>query len=243
MRFLCFLAIASYACADKEIEVPMSDIGEGTKCDADMKTAEICLSCSRLPQDIAVQLTDCCTEDKALQFCDICTKNPEECLDEALSVENANSNEDSSVSSDYGNKQMGTDQLEKRFGRLFFGGSRGSYIYGGRGKRYGKLGMSSSGGFLYNKRADDTDIDKRYGTLHMGGSRGFLWKRSDDVDKRYGRLNIGKSLGYIYKRDNDGESRDNDAWSKDKRFGRLFIPGKRYGSLFLGRSHQKSWKK
>ncbi|KAK3087089.1 hypothetical protein FSP39_001492 [Pinctada imbricata] len=232
---ICVIVSASIVLGDKESVIPVSDTGEGTRCDADMNTAQTCLACSRLPQDIAVQLTDCCTEDKAFQFCQVCTKNSDECLKEAYSVEEANIGDDSGPndfdlgSNDYnkrfGTSFMGSSKFGKRFGRLFFGRSGGSsYIYGKRGKRYRKLGMGS-GGFLF-KRSDDGDyMDKRYGRLNMGGGSGFFYgKRDQDMNKRFGQGYDGKSSNYFFTDDD-----------KEKRFGKLFMSGKRYGSLFMGR--------
>lgn len=249
MLMLVFLGMFCLSAADKENPIPVSDTGEGTRCDADLNIAQTCIACSRLPQIIAVKLTDCCSEDKAFQFCQICTKNSDDCLKEAFSINNLEKGvvldgysdvedvpqeayADNDMNKRFGTLSMGGSSgylygkrdLDKRYGRLGFGGSRG-FIYGKRSddKRFSRLGISGSSGYFFGKR--DMGVDKRYKSLGMGGSTGFFYGKRSDDEKRFGTLGLGGSSGYLYgKRDSD----------KEKRFWRLGIKGSN-GYLYGGK--------
>lgn len=249
MLMLVFIGVICLAAADKENPIPVSDTGEGTRCDADLNVAQTCIACSRLPQIIAVKLTDCCGEDKAFQFCQICTKNTEDCLEEAFSINNLEKGvilDEPEDDADVPPEVSEDNDMDKRFGTLSMGGSRG-YLYGKRGvdKRYGRLGFGGSRGFLYGKRSDDKrfsrlgfggsrgyffgkrdmNMDKRYKSLGMGGSTGYFYGKRSDDEKRFGSLGLGGSRGYLYgKRDDD----------KDKRFWRLGVKGSN-GFLYGGK--------
>lgn len=177
--------------ADKEQPISVSDSGEGSKCDADLNVAKLCLACTRLPQEFPVKLTDCCTDDKAYEFCDVCVKYPEKCLTELKSLSD--------------NKDM----EEKRWGTLFMGGGGSGGRYAKVGKRYGRVFFGKRPrGFIYgiskkydpymgqvseeNPAEDDeddylTDLDKRYGKLFTGSRYGGIF------NKRFGSVFFGKS--------------------------------------------------
>ncbi|XP_069120572.1 uncharacterized protein [Argopecten irradians] len=247
----------TFASAEKEVSIPVSDMSEGTRCDKDLDVAGICFRCSRLPGDIAVQLTTCCMEDKAYDVCQRCVDNPDACLMDAYSMtglDNSNdlsgSNEmddveypDADISKRFGTTFMGSSRYgypRKRYGMLFLGGkkNRGGYRYGARGKRYGTLNIGSGIGRLYRyrdvtKREDESDegvMDKRYGTLNLGSARGLKY--------RYGRY-----FGKRSDEDNEDLDDDGDPEQVEKRYGTLFMSRnggrKRYGSLFMGKS--KVW--
>lgn len=255
MLLLVFLGLICFSAADKESPIPVSDTGEGTRCDADLDIAQTCIACSRLPQVIAVKLTDCCGEDKAFQFCQICTKNTEDCLKQAYSINNLDESvlQDNPEDSERDLTPEESEEMDKRFGTLSMGGSRG-YLYGKRDvdKRYGRLGFGGSRGFLYAKRSDDKrysrygiggsrgylygkrDMDKRYKSLGIGGSTGYLYGKRDEMDKRFGRLGLGGSSGYLYgKRDDEKEKR---FWRLGVKGSRGFLYNKRFGRLGMDSS-------
>lgn len=178
-----FASVVLITQAVKENAISVSDTGEGTDCDADIQTANICLECSRLNQDIAVPLTVCCSEPKAFTVCQICTKDPKGCLDDARSIsseefidDDDDSEEDAEVDKRYGRMFMGGwgypgSTFGKRFGKMFFGG-RNYFIPKSKDKRFGRL--FSGDGYRYGK------VGKRFGRLFTGGN------------KRYGSLFLGK---------------------------------------------------
>lgn len=188
---LAIVLLTAIVSADKERPISVSDIGEGSKCDADLKVAEVCLACTRLPQDFPVRLIDCCTDDKAYEFCDVCVKNPDKCVTELKSLSD-NKNVD-----------------EKRWGTLFMGGGGGGFRYPKVGKRYGRVFFGKRPrGFIYgiskkedpymgrlsgeNLSEDDdgdylTDLDKRYGRHFTGSKFGGIY------NKRFGSVFFGKS--------------------------------------------------
>ncbi|XP_033731894.1 uncharacterized protein LOC117321554 [Pecten maximus] len=249
----------AYVSAEKEVSIPVSDMSEGTRCDKDLDVAGICFRCSRLPGDIAVQLTTCCMEDKAYDVCQRCVDNPDACLMDAYSMTGSDdvdfsSDEskemgdieypESNVAKRFGTTFMGSSRYgypRKRYGMLFLGNNRnkGGYRYGSRGKRYGTLSMGSGKGRLYRygsviKREDESDqdtMDKRYGTLNLGSGRGLRY--------RYGRY--GKRSDE--NQDDESFVDDGEEEQVEKRYGTLFMSRnggrKRYGSLFMGKS--KGW--
>ncbi|XP_060065808.1 uncharacterized protein LOC132546128 [Ylistrum balloti] len=253
------VSVVACVTAEKEVSIPVSDTSEGTRCDKDLDVAGICFRCSRLPEEIAVQLTTCCMEDKAYDVCERCVGNTDACLMDAYSITGSDNSEDipNDVSTEMGDveypgvaKRFGTTFMgssrygypRKRYGMLFLGGRRnkGGYRYGYRGKRYGTLNMGSGKGLRYRygsaiKREDDSaedSMDKRYGTLNLGSGRGLKY--------RYGRY--GKRSD-DYQDENEPFFGDEGAEQVEKRYGTLFMSRnggrKRYGSLFMGKS--KNW--
>ncbi|OWF54924.1 uncharacterized protein LOC110466399 [Mizuhopecten yessoensis] len=259
--------VTVYVTAVKEVSIPVSDMSEGTRCDKDLDKAGTCFQCSRLPEEIAVQLTTCCMEDKAYDVCERCVGNPKACLMDAYRVTGSDYSQDASkdTSEEMANIEYPDDPeipLDKRFGTTFMGSSR----YGYPRKRYGMLFLGRNknrGGYRYGSRG------KRYGTLNLGSGKGMLYrygsdiKRADSSDeesmnKRYGTLNLGSGRGLRYrygrygKRSDDDDQDDNnesfddnndDTEQIEKRYGTLFMSRnggrKRYGSLFMGKS--RNW--
>ena len=199
--------------ADEEQPIPVSDTGEGTRCDKDMSVAQTCFRCSRLPSEIAVKLTDCCMVDKAYDLCERCVEKTSDCLYEAYSIaDDATFDSEPDVSNDdvggypYLEEEgvLADDdrypRTEKRFGTLHFGGGTKSNRYPNwwRGKRWGTLHFGKGNSNRHRYRSwgkrngeeldDGLGVDKRFGTLFMsrggGGHNGY---------KRYGSLFLGKS--------------------------------------------------
>lgn len=194
LKVALLLTVVITVFADKEQPIKVSDAGEGTECDSDKDVAYTCLACSGLKQDIAVPITVCCTEPKAYSVCQICTKDPEGCLEDAQSISSeefidngssSSSDEQSDVDKRFGRMFMGgwtyPGKPNKRFGRMFFGRYPGSFSLGiPKNKRYGKLFANGNG---YPYRYYTTQRGKRFGRLFTsyGGS------------KRYGSLFLGKN--------------------------------------------------
>lgn len=231
---LMFSCVCVYVTAEKEVPVPSSYSSEGTRCDKDLDVAGTCLRCSRLPEEIAVQLTTCCMEDKAYDACERCVDNPDGCLVDAYSRTGSDSDvvDDTeypglSMSKRYGTMFLGSSRYgypRKRYGRLFTGGrNRGSYRgyrYGGRGKRYDTSNLKQE------DLSDEESVDKRFGSFSLGRARGLKY--------RYGRYG---------KRADDSEEEGIDETSDNghvnKRYGTLFTwrnGGRKlyHGSLFKG---------
>ncbi|XP_076091858.1 uncharacterized protein LOC143063540 [Mytilus galloprovincialis] len=178
--------------AVKEHPISVSDTGEGTACDTDMEVANTCLACSRINRDIAVRITDCCTEPKAYTVCQICTKDPSGCLEDARSISSDEyiddgSSEETEVDKRYGRMFMGgwsyPGRQDKRYGKMFVGGGYPgrSFLFGNRmNKRFGRV---FSNGYGYPYRSS-TKFGKRFGRLFTSQTGG---------NKRYGSLFLGKS--------------------------------------------------
>lgn len=163
--------------AVKENPISVGDTGEGTECDADIETANTCLACSRLNQDIAVPLTVCCTEPKALTVCEICTKDPDGCLGDARSISSDEFIDDESEED---------PEVDKRYGRMFMGGW--GYPGSNHGKRFGRMFL---GGYPGRNYFIPKQKDKRFGRLFSGGGYGY-----GQVGKRFGKLFTGKKKRY-----------------------------------------------
>ncbi|XP_052091110.1 uncharacterized protein LOC127727998 [Mytilus californianus] len=187
------MAIFTTVFAVKEHPISVSDTGEGTACDTDMEVANTCLACSRINQDIAVRITDCCTESKAYTVCQICTKDPSGCLEDARSISSDEyiddgSSEETEVDKRYGRMFMGgwsyPGRQDKRYGKMFVGGGYPgrSFLFGKRmNKRFGRV---FSNGYGYPYRSPSTKFGKRFGRLFTSQTGG---------NKRYGSLFLGKS--------------------------------------------------
>ncbi|KAL4219006.1 hypothetical protein ACF0H5_021590 [Mactra antiquata] len=152
-------------------------------------------------------------------------------------------------------KRSGTEgDFDKRYGRIYMGGSGGSY-YGKRNmmdKRYGRLYMNSNGWFgkrsgdvdnLYDGYMDDLDVAKRYGRVYMGGSRyNKLFGKRNGYDKRYGRIFMG-GKGLFGKRSTESNYLMDYPENLDKRSEQFALRPKvyekRFGRLFTGRRRGK----
>ena len=253
------LSVQSLVLATKETVIPVNDVGEGSQCDQDQKTANACLACVTLPFNKQINLVDCCTDEYALAVCSACVDNHGSCIKFFNELDEDSNREDLS-DSDSGKEG-------KRFGRLFM---KTPSRYLGRQKRYGRLFMKSPSRYrrlFFGKRSDDdmyssddvNSLDKRYGHLFIGSGKRdseSITNTDDtvDLDKRYGRLYLGSGR-YFGKRDN--AISDDYFDTPDKRYGRLYLgsggyfgkrdetenpfsddfsdtPNKRYGRLYLG---------